>query len=73
VPEPVILYGQEWCYDAGDDYYRLGAVSRAHWSAPDLTGQLYSAKGDVPVLVAVCDAERFELSERLNSFRRSRE
>ena len=27
LPGPVIIYGQDWCYDGGDDYYRLGTYT----------------------------------------------
>lgn len=40
LPGPVIIYGQDWCHDGGDDYYRLGYVVCEHWSGPRLTGQV---------------------------------
>jgi hypothetical protein len=27
LPGLVIIYGQDWCYDGGDDYYRLGTYT----------------------------------------------
>ena len=30
LPGPVTIYGQDWCFDGGDDYYRLGYVYREH-------------------------------------------
>jgi hypothetical protein len=56
LPEPVIIYGQDWCYDGGDDYYRLGYVYREHWSDPRLVGRIYKTKGKAPDL-GICDAE----------------
>lgn len=49
LPGPVIIYGQDWCYDGGGDYYRLGYVDREHWSDPRLIGRIYRKKGDVVV------------------------
>jgi hypothetical protein len=54
LPGPVIIYGQDWCYDGGEDYYRLGYLDREHWSDPRLFGRVYSAKGDSPLKVDVC-------------------
>lgn len=54
-PGPVIIYGQEdWCYQGGPDYYRLGYLDREHWSSPILFGRVYSAKGHSPLKVDVC-------------------
>jgi hypothetical protein len=57
LPGPVIIYGQDWCYDGGDDYYRLGYVDREHWSDPRLIGRIYRTKGDVPDLHGMCEEE----------------
>jgi hypothetical protein len=57
LPGPVIIYGQDWCYDGGDDYYRLGYVYREHWSDPRLIGRIYRTKGDVPDLHGMCEEE----------------
>jgi len=56
LPGPVIIYGQGWCYDGGNDYYRLGYVYREHWSDPRLIGRIYKTKGEVPDL-GICDEE----------------
>ena len=55
--EPVVLYGQSWCYDGGDDFYRLGYVYRKHWSDPNLIGQVYTATGEAPDLPPICGQE----------------
>jgi hypothetical protein len=54
LPEPVIMYGQGWCYQGGKDYYRLGYLDREHWSDPRLFGRVYSAKGHSPLKVDIC-------------------
>jgi hypothetical protein len=57
IPEPVILYGEDWCYQSGADYYRLGAVYREHWSSPELTGRVYAQTGAAPGGPALCADE----------------
>jgi hypothetical protein len=54
LPGPVIMYGQGWCYQGGQDYYRLGYLDREHWSSPILFGRVYSAKGHSPLKVDIC-------------------
>jgi len=54
LPGPVIMYGQGWCYQGGQDYYRLGYLDREHWSSPIIFGRVYSTKGHSPLKVDVC-------------------
>lgn len=54
LPEPLIIYGQDWCYQGGKDNYRLGYLDREHWSNPILFGRVYSAKGHSPLKVDIC-------------------
>lgn len=54
LPGPLIMYGQGWCYQGGEDYYRLGYLDRDHWSSPILFGRVYSAQGHSPLKVDVC-------------------
>jgi hypothetical protein len=61
---PVVIYGQDWCYDGGDDYYRLGYVYREHWREPPTRlhftapiGRIYQARGEVPDLPGICEEE----------------
>jgi hypothetical protein len=72
LPGPVIIYGQDWCYAGGEDYYRLGYVYREHWSDPLLTGQIYKTKGEAPDLPGICDEEIAALEKRYPSFRERR-
>jgi hypothetical protein len=72
LPGPVIIYGQDWCYAGGDDYYRLGYVDREHWSDPLLTGRMYTTKGEAPDLPAICAAEIAALEKRYPFFRERR-
>lgn len=57
IPEPVIIYGQGWCYQGGVDYYRLGYIYRDHWSSPILIGKIYKTKGQAPDPSQLCDVE----------------
>ena len=54
VPEPMIIYGQDWCYESGEDYYRLGYIDREHWSDPRLIGRLHSGAGEAPGSGQIC-------------------
>jgi len=51
---PVIIYGQDWCYQSGETYYRFGYLDREHWSSPILFGRVVSAQGHSPLKVDVC-------------------
>jgi hypothetical protein len=53
----VIIYGQEWCYQASADFYQLGYVDRNHWSSPYLIGRLVSAAGEAASMQTVCETE----------------
>ncbi len=64
LPGPVIIYGQAWCFDGGDDYYRLGYVYREHWSDPRLSGRIYKTRGETPDLHRLCEEEVIALQKR---------
>lgn len=68
LPEPVIIYGQGWCYESGDSYYRLGYVDREHWSDPRLIGRIYAMKGDVSGQSLMCEAEVASMQQDNPSF-----
>ena len=57
LPKPIIMYGQDWCYESGADYYRLGYIDREHWSDPHMIGQIYKSVGEVPDTQPMCMAE----------------
>ena len=48
------MYGQNWCYQGGGDYYRLGYLDREHWSSPILFGHVYSAQGRSGLKEDIC-------------------
>lgn len=64
LPRPVIIYGQDWCYDGGNEFYRLGYVYREHWSDPRLVGRIYETVGEMPDRDRICDEEIAALQER---------
>jgi hypothetical protein len=68
IPEPGIIYGQNWCYDSGPNYYRLGYIYREHWSAPYLIGTLHKASGNVPDIHPLCREEATKLQEKHPNF-----
>jgi hypothetical protein len=68
ISEPVILYGEGWCYDGGDQFYRLGYVNRLHWSDPRLIGQLHSAQGTAPDLPPICAQEVAAIKARFPGY-----
>lgn len=45
-PRPMIIYGQDWCYESGDGSYRLGYIDREHWSDPRLIGRVHKTVGE---------------------------
>jgi hypothetical protein len=68
LPRPVIMVGQGWCYDGGENYYRLGFVYREHWSSPVLIGRVYTTIGEAPALPPACDQEIAALRKRFPVF-----
>ena len=64
IPEPLILYGQAWCYDSGPGYYRLGYVNRDHWSDPRVDSRLARSAGPPTGLPPVCESQIAELKSR---------
>ena len=58
LPKPEILFGQDWCYDGGGYFYRLGYVYREHWSDPRLFGRIHSSTyEEAPHLPPLCEEE----------------
>jgi hypothetical protein len=57
LPKPVIMHGQDWCYQSGENYYRLGYVSRGPWSSPYLSVRYVASAGALPHHPDLCKAE----------------
>ena len=68
LPGPFIIYGQDWCYEAGEDYYRLGYVYREHWSSPELIRRTYKTAGESPDPEGICAEEIAGLIRRESFF-----
>lgn len=68
LPEPVIIFGQHWCYDGSDNYYRLGYIDRQHWSDPRLIGRIHKTAGVLPDLAPICTQEAAALEARDPSY-----
>lgn len=60
IPNPIILSGQTWCYQGGDDFYRLGAIFREFWSTP-FSIQIYASAGSPPTGSWKCEERLAEL------------
>jgi hypothetical protein len=68
--EPVIIYGQDWCYHSGDDFYQLGYVSREHWSSPNLEGVVYTSQGNPVGEFVLCEEQIANLKRSKPNFYR---
>jgi hypothetical protein len=68
LPKPVIMHGQDWCYQSGEAFYRLGYVWRDQWSSPYLSVRVYKSEGTVPDLPALCQAETDAIIARESIF-----
>jgi hypothetical protein len=64
LPGPVIIFGEDWCYDGGENYYRLGYIDRQHWSDPRLIGRIHKAAGEMPGLPPICAQQAAALEAR---------
>ena len=56
LPNPFIIPGQDWCYQGGADYYRLGFVTRKFFSAP-ASVQVFASSGQPPNPDWPCETE----------------
>jgi hypothetical protein len=59
VPQPMIFRNQTWCYEGGDDYYRLGYVHQPAFGVPPeyIAIRLHAAVGEPPGSSWPCDEE----------------
>jgi hypothetical protein len=63
IPEPVILRGEDWCYQGDRDYYRLGTFKREFFSTP-LSLHIYASAGGVPETGWSCEERLPEMKAR---------
>jgi len=59
IPQPVIFRDQTWCYEGGDDYYRLGYVHQPAFGVPPeyISIRIHSAVGEPSEWSWPCDDE----------------
>jgi len=57
IPQPVIFRDQTWCYEGGDDYYRLGYVHQPAFGVPPehISIRIHAARGEPPKPSWPCD------------------
>ena len=63
IPVPVILPGEDWCYQGGAEYYRLGSVYREYFNEP-LSLQVYASAGSPPAEGWACQERLAEMKAR---------
>jgi len=66
VQQPVILAGEEWCYEGGENYYRLSAFYREFFSAP-VSLRVYESAGEPPAMPSACESRLAEMKEKYYS------
>jgi len=54
IPEPVIIQGEQWCYQGGQGYYWLGAFFREYFGTP-LSLHTYASTGNFPDAGWACE------------------
>jgi hypothetical protein len=57
VPGPVILIGQDWCYQSSDHAYQFGHVTHESWMSQQVSGQPVDAGGNASAFGPICAAE----------------
>jgi hypothetical protein len=65
IQQPMILAGEEWCYEGGQDTYRLAAFYREHFSAP-VSLRVYRMAGEPPPGPLPCEERLAAMTERYN-------
>jgi hypothetical protein len=66
IQQPMILAGEEWCYESGGNYYQLAAFHREFFSAP-VSLRIYESAGDVPSSPLSCEDRLAEMKEKYYS------
>ena len=56
IPRPIMIPGQTWCYEGGQDFYRLGYVHRQYFSSPTSV-RIHISSGEPPDEYWPCEAE----------------
>lgn len=66
IQQPVIFAGEKWCYEAGEDYYRLSAFYREFFSSP-VSLHKYESAGTLPPGPSACEAQLAAMKEKYYS------
>ena len=66
IQQPVILAGEEWCYQGGGDYYRLAAFFREFFGSP-VSLREYEAAGEPPAGSWGCEERLAGMKDRYYS------
>jgi hypothetical protein len=57
VPGPVVIQGQDWCYQSSGSSFQLAYLERDHWSSPHLTAAGYHPTASQAQLRQVCSEQ----------------
>jgi hypothetical protein len=57
IPGPVIIIGQDWCYQSRADAYQFGYVTHQNWWTPYVSAVPVASHGDLSVFGPLCAAE----------------
>ena len=60
---PIIIRGENWCYEGARDYYRLAAIYREYWSLP-ISLRIYASAGTLPEGTWPCEERLAKLKPR---------
>ena len=65
IQQPMILAGEEWCYQGGEDAFQLAAFYREYFSSP-VSLKLYKSAGEPPPGPLPCEERLAAMKERYN-------
>lgn len=63
VPQPILLHGEQWCYQGGTDFYRLTAFYQQHWASL-ISLKIYATQGEFPPGEWVCETMLADVKDR---------
>jgi len=66
IQQPVILAGEEWCYEGSKDYYLLSAFYREFFSSP-VSLHEYESAGALPASPSACENQLAAMKEKYYS------
>ena len=66
IQQPVILAGEKWCYEGGEDYYRLTAFYREFFSSP-VSLRVYKSTRELPAGPSACEGRLAAMKEKYYS------